>query len=569
MSRRFHIVIRIFVSAVVLSSAALAQAQSAPVATSTSGQQQPPTPQPPTKIEVTRLPAPVANGLPWVVSVVHRIEVRKLIQRMQKEGKRVGVPASMPETVFNFTTGAVLDTQGHIITRLTNLDPEDKDQTISVVTTDGLQLAAKFIGLDCPSGFAILEVPGLKVAAPAAAVPPPGEIVKILSADVSATTAGGQNQSKKNFYLSPSIKLLNGQLEADNPYAKLRGALMLRSPNFLSRNDGAIVTTADNQLLGLAQFAGFGRAYFFPVALLRDTITKRVLETRQSVAAGWLGITGINLFQMPPEEVKALHVEQRSGIFIKDVNPESPAAKSSIKPRDILIGFNEFTVTNTGELGALLSSSPAGESVKLRLLRDGQPLDVDVVLGAKACSEPAIALLEFKDNSPDSLETELTQRFLELAGQYQALSKEPKSPQRDEALRELRIEIGEIQDSMRKLGVNTLPTPQPQPQPNYGQNTTKELKSCQIAAAGFTARELSSQMATFYGAPRSVYITEVKPGSAAEMAGLHAADVIVAPFNGEPLTCSQLTNMFSTAKQSVPLKVIRKKQVLSVIIQQP
>src|SRR5687768_17528627 len=88
----------------------------------------------------------------WVVSVVHKVDVHKLIARMRKEtNARVGIPGSMPEFIFNVTTGVVIDDNGHIVTRLANLDPEDKNQTISVITNEGASFPAKFVGLDCPS----------------------------------------------------------------------------------------------------------------------------------------------------------------------------------------------------------------------------------------------------------------------------------------------------------------------------------------------------------------------------------------------------------------------------------
>ena len=101
---------------------------------------------------------------------------------------------------------------------------------------------------------------------------------------------------------------------------------------------------------------------------MRDTIARRVIENKKSVASGWLGVTGVNLFQLSPEERKVAGVEQRSGIYVKEVNADSPAAKSGLKAHDILVGFDSFNVTNTGELGALLSASPSGQPVKLRAL---------------------------------------------------------------------------------------------------------------------------------------------------------------------------------------------------------
>lgn len=548
MNRKFQTVLGI-----ILGTAVLAQAQSPQVA---------PTP----VVAPLQQGAVVHNVSPWVVSVVHKIEVRKVIRRMrQNPNTRIGVPGSMPEYVFNFATGIILDDKGHVVTRLSNIDPEDKDQSISIVTNQGAKLAAKFIGMDCPSGFTVLEVAGLQATLPpvAPSAPKENEVVQIVSADVAAVAAGGQN--KKDVILSPSMRSFSGRIEANNPYARLRGALGLRSPNFMSRNDGAIVTTSDNRLVGLAQFAGHGRAYLFPINLIRETIARRVIETQKSVPSAWLGVTGVNLFQLSPEESKGLSADQRSGIFVKEVNGESPAAKSGVKTQDVIVGFNDFNITNTGELGALLSSSPSGMPVKLRAVREGKPLEFDVVLGAKDYAAPALSLHEINVPAPsqESVLAELYRRLAELGGPYNKLKAEPKSPQRDEALSELTIEIREIQDSIRETqrALGTVATaPAIAPPFNSGQAP----RSCQLAS-GFTASELTSQLAQVWGTPRSVWVKDVKKGSPADLAGLKAADVIVGN-RQEPLTCSKLETLVASSKQPVTLKVIRNKQVISVTL---
>src|SRR5215216_4468530 len=67
---------------------------------------------------------------PWVVSVVHIVDSQKIIERLRKNRDRVGVSGIAPQNVYNFATGLVVDESGHIVTRLANLDPEDKDQSI-------------------------------------------------------------------------------------------------------------------------------------------------------------------------------------------------------------------------------------------------------------------------------------------------------------------------------------------------------------------------------------------------------------------------------------------------------
>src|SRR4029079_16350202 len=124
-------------------------------------------------------------------------------------------------------------------------------------------------------------------------VPPPafaptsllslGMAVKKLSADLTARTASPDNS--RQIYIDYAMKRDMGRVPAGSIYARARGALTLNSSNLLSRNDGSIVITSDGQVAGIAQYAGFGRAYLFPFEFIRDTIAKRVIEKQGSVPA--------------------------------------------------------------------------------------------------------------------------------------------------------------------------------------------------------------------------------------------------------------------------------------------
>jgi S1-C subfamily serine protease len=203
-------------------------------------------------------PAATANpsSVPWAVSVVHTIDLQKMVDSMREQQKlRVGVAGTAPRHIYNITTGIIVDGQGHVVTRLANLDPQDKERRLTVTTGDGTTLAAKLIGVDFATGFAVLEVALLKATTPKIAVPGrliDGAAVKILTSDVVARSV------REKVYLAPSIAVSQGQVMIGSLYSKARGALTLRSDTLLARSDGSVVVTPDNLVIGIAQYAGFG-----------------------------------------------------------------------------------------------------------------------------------------------------------------------------------------------------------------------------------------------------------------------------------------------------------------------
>src|SRR5262245_821055 len=108
-----------------------------------------------------------AAGTPWTVSVVQTVDLQKLMDQWRKQnGARVGVAPSAWSLAYHVGTGLVIDGEGHVITRLAGLDPDDKDQKFSIAIDDGRNLAASLIGIDYPTGFAVLQVDALAVALP-------------------------------------------------------------------------------------------------------------------------------------------------------------------------------------------------------------------------------------------------------------------------------------------------------------------------------------------------------------------------------------------------------------------
>jgi S1-C subfamily serine protease len=528
----------------------------------------------------TPQPTPIAatpSSVPWAVSVIHTIDLQKMVDSMREQQKlRVGVAGTAPPHIYNITTGIIVDDQGHVVTRLANLDSQDTEHNLTVTTSDGTMLTAKLIGVDFATGFAVLDVASLKATTPkiaAAGSVLNGADVKILSSDVVAKS------TTDKVYLTPSIKVSQGRILAGNLYSTARGALTLRSNSLLARSDGSVVVTPDNQVVGVAQYAGFGRAYLYPIEFIRDKVARRVIEKKDNVPAGWLGVKGESLTQLSDADILDLGLQKRAGVIVREVTPGSAAAQAGIALGDIITRMDEFDVVGTADLGALLSSLPAGQSINLRTIRDRKPIELKAVLGARPNVEQRYIWAPFSQSlSPDLSERDqLEKRFEELKTSIRAYQKKPPSRETIEAMRELEIEIRRIYDDLRALGPdNTGPAPGGQfamRQDYPSANLTGELAIRAIPEisfqVGFTARELTPQLAAILHASAGVLVSKVAKGSQAERAGLKAGDVIVGAQERTLLNVSQLQSLLATQRGTVALKIVRSREpnVVSLNIQ--
>ena len=494
---------------------------------------------------------------PGIVSVVHLVDTNKVADKFRTQNKaRVGVPGSLPPYILSVATGLAVDADGHIVTRLPYLDPTDQQQKLSVTTADGITFAAQFIGVDGASGFAILQVKGLKIELPtflASSAVTNGEEVRIVSADYIRKDT--QTPAQQEVYITPTIKLSQGQISTNSPYSKARGAMTLRSAGLLSRNDSSIITTFDNRIIGIAEYAGYSRAYLYPIELIRSTIAKRVIDQKGSVPAGWLGVTGDSLTNVPDTEFGTLGLGSRAGVIVREVRPESPAARCGLQPNDVIIGIDDLDVLGEAELLARLLSLPAGQKIRLRTIRKQQAVELEAVLGARdfEVMRNVLAQTHAQWDSPDSQRQEWKNRAQELQNQRgRYLARKDLSSAEREALREIEVEIGFLLDALSRFPAAD----------NYGERGVREASF----SLGFVVRDLSPQLAESFGAKSGVIVVGVAKSSAAERAGVKAGDVIIEAQGREVANSAQLRALLVTPQKVVVLKLLRSRQPLLVEI---
>jgi serine protease Do len=93
------------------------------------------------------------------------------------------------------------------------------------------------------------------------------------------------------------------------------------------------------------------------------SLVARSIILNSDVRGGWLGIS---------IAVKNL--------FVKNVVRESPADRSGIKPGDTIVQFNGETINSTEDLVGAMSSTHSGDTIQLKVLRDGEPRAFSVKL---------------------------------------------------------------------------------------------------------------------------------------------------------------------------------------------
>lgn len=89
------------------------------------------------------------------------------------------------------------------------------------------------------------------------------------------------------------------------------------------------------------------------------------------------------------------------GLVVESVNPTGPAAAAGLKPSDVLHKLDDQLLINSEQLQALVRSCKAGDSVKLSLFRQAQPVELTAKLTEQAVFDRPVA--PFGHNGPQDV----------------------------------------------------------------------------------------------------------------------------------------------------------------------
>jgi S1-C subfamily serine protease len=341
---------------------------------------------------------------PWFVQVNHRIDLDRYLEVVRGDMPDVDLRAQTLRRVTNLTAGVLVDTDGHVVTRLVNYDPRVTDLELSVTANDGRRFPATIVGLDAPTGFVVLHAPGLRGTQPA---PPTAvqelkasETVEILRRDyapgpVKQLSTG--RRAEKHATVLPTLPPMRGNVDGASVPATIArtGAVStIKSAAFLSAGDLSLVRNLSGQFLGVARYELRGFGQLVPIAFLRDVVAKRILDVKGSVECGWLGADGASLEELPSEQRPE---SPAKGVLIRKLVENGPAERAGLAVDDLVVGFDEVAVTSLADLGALVRSTPAGTAVSLSVIRLGKPATFRAVLGKR----PPASAIRLAPTSPD------------------------------------------------------------------------------------------------------------------------------------------------------------------------
>lgn len=269
-------------------------------------------------------------------------------------------------------SGFVIDSSGIILTNNHVIDGADSIKITFTEDPTEVPTDAEVIGRDPELDIALIKVKTSR----ALQALPLGDSDKL---EVGEFVAAAGNPFGRGHSISSGIISAKNRPLVESPLATYLQTDAPINPG----NSGGPLVNLKGEVIGVntaidARAQGIGFA--IPISLVKNVLPQ--LKDKGSVDRGFLGVAIRDL----DEQIAAqLGVKKDlKAPLVQQVDLGTPAYSAGIRPYDVIVEFNGQPVRSSSELTSAVASSPAGESVTVKLLREGKEKSVQVKLGKRS-----------------------------------------------------------------------------------------------------------------------------------------------------------------------------------------
>ena len=267
-------------------------------------------------------------------------------------------------------SGVIVAPEGYVLTNHHVIDGADD---IELVLADGRELHAKVKGVDPESDLAVLKADGENL--PTITF---GNVDNLQVGDV--VLAIGNPFGFGNTVTLGIVSALGRNHLGINRFEDFIQTDAAINPG---NSGGALVDSAGN-LIGInstifSQSGGsMGIGFAIPVSLARTVLAQIIKDG--AVTRGWLGVEPQALTR---EAAQALALARTDGVLVRALQRDGPADRAGIQVRDVVVEIGGKPTPDVPQLLARIAELAPGSNARVKLVREGKLLDVDVVVARR------------------------------------------------------------------------------------------------------------------------------------------------------------------------------------------
>ncbi len=271
-----------------------------------------------------------------------------------------------PAPVQGVGSGFIVSPDGYI---LTNAHVVDGASEVTVKLSDKRELKAKVVGVDTMTDVAVVKVDATRL--PVVKIGDPkktkvGEWVAAIGSPFGmehSVTSGIVSAKSRNLPSERLVPFIQTDV-AVNP-GNSGGPLFNMQGEVIGVNSQIYSTTGG--------YMGMSFAIPIDVAMkVKDQLVEHGKVTR--------GRIGVTVQELSPALAQSFGLDEPRGALVSSVEPDAPAAKAGLQSGDVIVGFNGTPIETSGALPAIVASTKPGETVNLRIVRNGAEQDLKVTV---------------------------------------------------------------------------------------------------------------------------------------------------------------------------------------------
>jgi serine protease Do len=266
-------------------------------------------------------------------------------------------------------SGVVISPDGYI---LTNNHVVDSATDVTVTLPDRREFKAKVIGTDPKTDIAVLKIEATNL--PVITV---GNSAKMQIGDAVLAIGNpyGVGQTVTMGIVSATGRTGLG-IEDYEDFIQTDASINPGNSGGALVNDRGELIGINTAILAPGSGGNQGIGFAVPVNLARNVMDQIV--THGQVERAYLGVT---IQEVTPALAKAIGLSGPEGALVGDVSPNSPAQRAGLQSGDVILAMNETPVAESNQLRMNVSMMNPGQTVHLKVFRDGKTFEVAAQVG--------------------------------------------------------------------------------------------------------------------------------------------------------------------------------------------
>ena len=264
-------------------------------------------------------------------------------------------------------SGVIVSDDGYIVT---NNHVIEKAEEIKVLLSNKKDYKATLIGADPKTDIAVIKIDAKGLTAL-----PWGDSNKLKVGEIVFAIGNpfGLNQTVTMGVIS-AVGRANVGIADYEDFIQTDAAI---NPG----NSGGALINARGELIGintaiLSRTGGYqGIGFAVPSSMARQVMDS--LVKYRKVVRGWLGVS---IQDVTSDLAEEFGVKDLKGALVSGVMKGSPAEKAGVKQGDVILQYNDKVIEDTGHLRNMVSQTPIGTKVKVKLLRQKKEVEVEVLI---------------------------------------------------------------------------------------------------------------------------------------------------------------------------------------------